>query len=44
MDGQRKIEEKKKFENLTRLEKSILEKTKELEELEKKIKELGLDI
>ena len=44
MNGQRKIEEKKKFENLTRLEKSILEKTKELEELEKKIKELGLDI
>ncbi len=40
MKGQKKIEEQKKFENLTRIEKEILLKKKELEELKNQIETL----
>lgn len=46
IESQKIVEEKKKHDNLTRLEKEILEKTRLLEELEKKIKikELELEL
>lgn len=46
IESQKIVEEKKKHDNLTRLEREILEKTRLLEELEKKIKikELELEL
>lgn len=46
IESQKLVEEKKKYDNLTRLEREILEKTKLLEDLEKKIKikELELEL
>lgn len=40
--GQRKVEDDKKMENLTRLEREILEKTKKLEELKNEIEKIEL--
>ena len=46
IESQKLVEEKKKHDNLTRLEREIMEKTKILEDLEKKIriKELELEL
>lgn len=44
LEGQRRVEENKKIENLSRIEKKILEKQQELETIEKKLKELKIDL
>lgn len=44
LEGQRKVEENKKLENLSRIERLILERTKELEALEEEIHKLKIDL